>query len=108
MCVCVCVCMLVNVCVCQGLPLGLTGSPIGHPSIVYGFKPWPGYIIKMFHISLRLITFKGRPANLAYLLHIYVLSVTDIDSLEYIRIIIKGNTAIVLMVSFEIPSNKTN
>ena len=35
---------------------GLTVSMVGHKSIAPGFKPQPGYVIRVFHISLRLIT----------------------------------------------------
>ena len=48
---------------------GLTGSAGGHRSIAPGFKPRPGYIRRVFHLSLRLITFEGRSDHLAYLVH---------------------------------------
>jgi len=34
-----------------------------------GFKPWPGYVRRVFHLSLRLITFRVRSAHLVYLVH---------------------------------------
>ena len=46
---------------------GLTGTAVGHWSIAPGFKPRPGYIGKLFHLSLRLVT--CRSAHLAYLVH---------------------------------------
>ena len=48
---------------------GLTGRVVGHISIAPGFKPQLGYVRRMFHISLRLITLGGRSALLAYLVH---------------------------------------
>ena len=51
----------------QGRLHGLTGSAVGHRTTTPGFKPRPGYVRRVFHISLRLITFGGRSAHLAYL-----------------------------------------
>ena len=34
---------------------GLTGSAVGHRSIVPGFRPHPGYVRRVFHLALRLI-----------------------------------------------------
>ena len=48
---------------------GLPGSVIGHRSIAPGFKPRTGYTRRVFHLSLRLITFEGRSAHLGYLVH---------------------------------------
>ena len=45
----------------------LTGSAVGRISIAPGFKPRLGYFRRVFHLSLRLITFGGRSAHLAYL-----------------------------------------
>jgi len=45
------------------------GSAVGHISIASGFKPRPGYVGMVFHISLSLITFGGGSAHLAYLVH---------------------------------------
>ena len=46
---------------------GLTGSAIGHRSIAPGFKPlpWLGYVRRVFHLSLCLITYEGHPLHLA-------------------------------------------
>ena len=43
-----------------------TSSAGGHRSIAPGFKLRPGYVRRLFHLSLRLITFGGRSAHLAY------------------------------------------
>ena len=48
---------------------GLTGSAVGHKSIAPRFKLRPGYVGKAFRVSLRLITFGGRSAHLANLVH---------------------------------------
>ena len=48
---------------------GLTGSAVGHGSIAPGFKSRPGYVRRVFHFSLRLITFGNCLAHLAYLVH---------------------------------------
>ena len=48
---------------------GLTGSAISHRSIAPRFKPRPGYVRRVFHLTLRLITFGGRSAHLAYAVH---------------------------------------
>ena len=47
----------------------LTGSIVGHRSIAPGFKLQPGYIRRVFHVSLRLITIGSCSAHLAYLVH---------------------------------------
>ena len=47
----------------------LTGSAVGHRSIVSGLKPLPGYVRRVFHLSVRLIIIGGRSAHLAYLVH---------------------------------------
>jgi len=39
----------------HGAPHGLTGSTVGHRSIAPVFKPWPVYVRRVFHLSLRLI-----------------------------------------------------
>jgi hypothetical protein len=44
----------------QGRPHVLTGSAVGHRSLAPGFKARPGYVRRVFHLSLRLITFEGR------------------------------------------------
>ena len=44
----------------------LNGSAVGQRSIAPGFKPRPEYGRRVFHLSLRLITFAGRSAHLAY------------------------------------------
>jgi len=46
---------------------GLTGSAVGHRSILPGFKPWSGYFRRVFHLSLRSITVGGHSAHLPYL-----------------------------------------
>jgi len=51
------------------IPLVLASSAVGNISITLGFKPWPGYIKRVFHLSLRLITFGGRFAHLAYIVN---------------------------------------
>ena len=51
---------------CVGCLHGLTGSSgsgVGHRSVVPRFKPWPDCIRKVFHLSLRLITFGGCSAH---------------------------------------------
>ena len=48
---------------------GLTGSVIGHISVAAGFKSQLGYVRRVFHLSLLLITFAGRSGHLAYLVH---------------------------------------
>ena len=39
---------------------------VSHRSVAYGFKPWLGYIRRLFHASLHLIIFRGCSAHLAY------------------------------------------
>ena len=54
------------------LPFGhyaLTGSAVGHISIAPGFKPWPGYVRRVFNLSPCLITVGGRSAHLGYIMH---------------------------------------
>ena len=53
----------------KGRHHGLTGSAVGPRSITHGFESWLGYIRRVFHLSLRLVTFRGRPTKLAYLVH---------------------------------------
>ena len=53
----------------KGRLRGLTGSAVEHGSIAAGFKPRPRYVRRMFHLSLRSITFEGFAAHLAYLVH---------------------------------------
>ena len=48
---------------------GLTGSVVGHRSIVSGFKPQPVYVRKVFHHSLCLMAFGGHSAHLAYVVY---------------------------------------
>jgi len=48
---------------------GLTGSMVSHRSIAPGFKTQPGYVRRLFLVSLHLITFGGRLLHLAYLVH---------------------------------------
>ena len=48
----------------------LSCSAVGHKSIAPGFKLCMGYVSRVFHLSLRLITFGGRSAHLAYLVRI--------------------------------------
>ena len=45
----------------------LTGSVVGHISTAPGFRL--GYVGRVFHISLCLITFGGRSAHLVYIVH---------------------------------------
>ena len=63
---------------------GLTGRVVGHGSVAPGYKPRPGYVRTVFHLSLRYVTVGGRSAHLAYLvynsgpvkqqrLHVYIL-----------------------------------
>ena len=47
----------------------LAHCTIGQISVAPRFKLRPGYIRRVFHLSLRLITFGGRSAHLAYLVH---------------------------------------
>ena len=54
----------------QGRLRDLTGRAVGHSSIAPGFKPRPGYVRRVFHLSLGVITAEGRPAHLAYLVHV--------------------------------------
>jgi len=42
---------------------------LGHRSIAPGFKPRLGYVRRVFHLSLHLITFGGHSSHLAYLVH---------------------------------------
>ena len=44
----------------------LVGSALDDRLLPPGFKPRLGYVTRLFHISLRLITFAGRLAHLAY------------------------------------------
>ena len=37
--------------------------------LVVRFKPWPGYVRRVFHLSLRLMTFGCPSARLAYHVH---------------------------------------
>ena len=64
---CVCVCVRVRACVrvCVSrcaracvLPLPFCFM-VGHIYIASGFKPGPGYVWMVFHLSLRLITLGG-------------------------------------------------
>jgi len=48
---------------------GPTGSMVGHSSVAPGFKPWLGYVRRLFNLSLWFITFGGCSAHLAYLVH---------------------------------------
>ena len=48
---------------------GLTGSADGHRSTASGFKPWPGYVERVFHLSLRLVVFRGFSHHLACIVH---------------------------------------
>ena len=48
---------------------GLIGSAAGRRSLAPVFKPRSSYIRRVFRLSLRLITFGGRSAHLAYLVH---------------------------------------
>jgi len=49
---------------------GLPGSAVGHRSVAPGFKPLSRAISAgLFHLSLRPITFAGRSAHLADLVH---------------------------------------
>ena len=73
----------------QGCFHGLSFSVVGHRSIATGFKPRPGYVRRVFHLSLRLVTFGGRSAHLAYLVHksgcktsTFTFSVTYLSCLE--------------------------
>jgi len=52
--------------ICLRRLLGLTGIVVGHRSIAPGFKPWLGYVRRVFHLLLCLITLGGRSAHLAY------------------------------------------
>jgi len=47
----------------------LIGSMGSHRFIAPGFKPWPGHLRWVFHLSLYLITFGGHLAHLAYSVH---------------------------------------
>ena len=53
----------------EGRLHGLSGSAVGHRSVAIGFKSRPGYVRRVFHVSLRLLTFVGRSAHLAYPVH---------------------------------------
>ena len=48
---------------------GLTSSTIDHRFITPGFKPRPGYVRRVFHISLCLIAFGYSSVHLAH--HVY-------------------------------------
>ena len=41
----------------------LTGNTVGHMSTALGFKPLIGYVRKVFHLSLCLITFEDHSAH---------------------------------------------
>ena len=47
----------------------LTYSGVSHRSLAPGFKHRPGYVRRVFHLSLPLITFGNRSAHLACLVH---------------------------------------
>jgi len=51
---------------CIGHFHGLTLSPVGNRSIASGFEPQLGYVRRMFHLSVHLITFGCRSAYLTY------------------------------------------
>jgi len=73
---------------------GLTSCMVNHRSIAPGFKPRMGYVRRVFVLSLRLITFGGRSAHLAYLVHkggrktatTFLWPYTMIDSINWCRI----------------------
>ena len=48
---------------------GLISSAVGHRSIASEFNHRPGYVRRVFLLSLRLINFGNRSAHLAYLVH---------------------------------------
>ena len=52
-----------------GAPPWSSGSVLDHRSLPPVFKSWRGHIWRLFRLSLRLITFGGRSAHLAYLVH---------------------------------------
>ena len=49
---------------------GLIGSVLGQRYITRGFKPQSVYIRRVFHLSIRLITYEGRSANRPIHLHL--------------------------------------
>jgi len=53
----------------RGCLCGLTSCAVGHISIAPGFKPRPGYVRRVFHLSFRFITFEGPSPHLAHLVH---------------------------------------
>jgi len=55
----------------QGRLRGLTGSAAGHRYTTPGFNPRPGYVRRVFNLSLRLITFRGRSVYFPYPVHKY-------------------------------------
>ena len=59
--------------ICTASPIGrlrgLIGSALDHRSLPAEFESRRGHICKVFHLSLRLITFGGRSAHLAYQVH---------------------------------------
>ena len=52
-------------CICHDL----NSRALGYRSQPPEFKSWRGHVWRVFHLSLRLITFRGRSANLAYHAH---------------------------------------
>ena len=52
-----------------GAPPWSSGSVLDHRSLRRVFESWRGHIWRLFHIWLRLITFGGRSAHLAYHVH---------------------------------------
>ena len=52
-----------------GAPPWSSGSVLDHKSLPPVFESWPGHIWRLFRLSLRFITFRGRSAHLAYLVH---------------------------------------
>jgi len=56
-------------CLVLGRLCGLTGIADGHRSIAPGFKPRPGYISRVFHLSLHSIIFRGLSSRLIYFLY---------------------------------------
>ena len=52
-----------------GVPPWSSGSVLDHSSLPPVFESRRGHIWRLFRLSLRLITFGGRSAHLAYLVH---------------------------------------
>jgi len=52
-----------------GAPPWCSGSVLDHRSLPPVFESRRGHIWRLFHLSLRLITFGGRSAHLAYYVH---------------------------------------